>query len=208
MSQPVDEGVVKYHAQHTSGVAPTHPLLAELDAARTRLFDLALVGAYADGIGYGNVSVREGAGCIISGTATGGTRVLGPAGYCRVQSFDLARNSVQTHGPLPASSESMTHCAVYLAQPQVQCVLHVHQRTVWQRLLQQGHKGTAASIPYGTPHMAQAMAALVRENAASEGLLVMAGHEEGIVAYGASVAKALAQIEAVLTAQPSAKDSA
>lgn len=208
MNQSVDDGVIKYVAQHTPGAAPAHPLLAELDAARTRLFDWGLVGVYANGIGYGNVSLRDGAGCVITGSATGAAHVLGAGGYCRVLGFDLARNSVQTVGPVPASSESMTHCAVYQAQPLVQCVLHMHQRELWKRLLQQGHAGTAASIPYGTPQMAQAMAALVRANAQPSGLLVMAGHEDGIVAYGPTIAAALAHIEAACAAQPPTKDQA
>ena len=137
-----DEGVVKYQAFHQNADAPVHPLLNQLDEVRTRLFDLGLVGVYPDGIGYGNVSIRYETGCIISGTASGGIRILGPSGYCYVRSFNLQKNIVYTEGPINASSESMTHCAIYQANPLVQCVLHIHARELWERLMRQGCEST------------------------------------------------------------------
>ena len=196
---PRDEGVVKYHAIHHDGHAPSHPLLYELDQARTYLFDLDLVGVYPDGIGYGNVSIRHESGCIISGTSTGAARILGANGYCYVRNFDIVTNSVYTEGSIQASSESMTHCTIYQANPAIKCVLHIHNFKLWQKLLGQGYPSTPAQIPYGTPEMAQAMASLVKNTASSSSLLVMAGHEEGIVAYGQSINLALNQIQTVLS---------
>jgi len=108
-----DDGIIKYHAVHKNSSPPDHINLDQLDEVRTKLFDLGLVGVYSDGIGYGNVSIRNGTGCIISGTSTGAVRALGAGGYCYVRSFDLKLNSVNTEGPILASSESMTHCAIY-----------------------------------------------------------------------------------------------
>lgn len=193
-----DEGVVKYRAAHRSGPAPTHPSLAELDQVRTYLFSLGLIGVYPDGIGYGNVSIRYEQGCIISGTSTGAAKFLGGEGYCYVRSFDLQTNTVVTEGPIQASSESMTHCAVYQSNPQIQCVLHIHNLALWQQLLDLHYPSTLSSIAYGTPEMAQAMAKLVQDINSPTNLLVMAGHEEGIVAYGSTISMALAQIQAVL----------
>lgn len=199
MNNPVrDEGVVKYHAVHQDGGPPRHALLSLLDRVRTRLFDLGLVGAYPDGVGYGNVSIRNQDGCIISGTATGSQRILGEEGYCYVHSFDLARNSVCTEGPIRASSESMTHCAIYHAVSSAECVLHIHHGALWIKLLNEGCPSTPTNVPYGTPKMAQSIASLVSSRAASSGLLVMAGHEEGIIAYGETIDLAFDQIEAVM----------
>ncbi len=193
-----DEGVIKYHAVHRDGPAPTHPLLAELDEVRTYLFKLGLIGVYPDGIGYGNVSIRHEKGCIISGTSSGSKKVLGSVGYCYVRSFDLQSNTVVTEGPVHASSESMTHCALYQANPQIQSVLHIHNLKLWQQLLEQNYPSTLASIAYGTVEMAQAMASLVQHLDSNAGLLVMAGHEEGIVTYGSTISLALDQIQIVL----------
>ena len=193
-----DEGVIKYRAIHKNSSPPVHINLNQLDEVRTKLFDLGLVGAYSDGIGYGNVSIRNGNGCIISGTSTGAVRVLGPVGYCYVRSFDLKLNTVNTEGPTFASSESMTHCAIYQAHLSVQCVLHVHNLELWQKLLDQGCESTSANIPYGTPQMALSMATLVSAKVAPSSLLVMAGHAEGIVAYGHTIISALDEIKAIL----------
>ena len=193
-----DEGVVKYQAIHQHGDLPLSVFLNPLDEVRTRLFDLGFVGIYPDAIGYGNVSIRHDSGCIISGTATGALRVLGIGGYCYVKSFDLHQNTAYTQGPVMASSESMTHCAIYQAQSLVQCVLHIHNLGLWKMLLDQGYASTPADIPYGTPQMALNMASLVATMGVPSGLLVMAGHEEGIIAYGQSISSAFDQIRAIL----------
>lgn len=189
-----DEGVVKYQVYHANFRAPTHPLLNQLDEIRTKLFDLGLVGTYSDGVGYGNVSLRDGSGCIISGTSTGATRVLGEAGYCYVRSFDLQKNSVETYGPIRASSESMTHCAVYQADYSINCVLHVHDRELWQRLLDLGCDSTETDTPYGTPEIAIEVATLIGSRRESSGFMVMTGHEDGIIAYGETISSAFKQI--------------
>lgn len=194
-----DEGVVKYHAVHRYSPVATHPLISKLDRARTQLFDLGLVGVYSDGVGYGNVSIRHESGCIISGTSTGARRILGAFGYCYVRNFDIAANTVNTEGPIQASSESMTHCAIYQANHAINCVLHIHNLQLWQKLLHQGHPSTPMEIPYGTTQIAQEVATIVQRLANPCSLLVMAGHEEGIVAYGSTIDLALNQIQAVLT---------
>lgn len=193
-----DEGVIKYQAIHQDSGPPVHILLNQLDEVRTKLFDLGLVGVYPDGVGYGNVSIRHEAGCIISGTATGSMRILGVGGYCVVRSFDLQNNIVLTAGPVKASSESMTHCAIYQANPLMQCVLHIHNRELWERLLSQGYDSTSVDIPYGTPQMALSMATLACTKTEPSDLIVMAGHEEGIVAYGQTIFCAFDQIKTIL----------
>jgi len=193
-----DDGIIKYHAVHKNSSPPDHINLDQLDEVRTKLFDLGLVGVYSDGIGYGNVSIRNGTGCIISGTSTGAVRALGAGGYCYVRSFDLKLNSVNTEGPILASSESMTHCAIYQAHSSVQCVLHIHNRALWQKLLDNGCESTSADIPYGTPQMALSMATLACTKTEPSDLIVMAGHEEGIVAYGQTIFCAFDQIKTIL----------
>lgn len=198
-TSPRDEGVVKYHAIHRDSPAPAHPLLIKLDQARTQLFDLGLVGIYPDGICYGNVSIRHESGCIISGTSTGATRILGANGYCYVRDFDITANTIYTEGPIQASSESMTHCAIYEANCVIDCVLHIHNLQLWRLLLDHGYPSTPADTPYGTPQMAQKMASIVQRLANPSSLLLMAGHEEGIIAYGPTINLALNQIQTVLT---------
>lgn len=188
--QPPDEGYVKYHAKYTKAPALNHILLKEIDATRTELHALGLIGIYPNGIGFGNLSFRvNGNIFIISGSATGGKRILGESGYCMVTAFDVDKNLVECEGPIQASSEAMTHGAVYAENPDVQCVIHVHSRALFDRLLARDWPHTPKDAAYGTPAMAKAIAELVRATHGSQAVFVLAGHDEGIVAYGPSIEK-------------------
>ena len=185
----MDEGVIKFSGERVAGEVPHPPALDELNRARTELFDLGLIGCYTNGIGYGNLSLREGGNrFLITGSATGAERQLRFEQFCLVESFSPEHNSVRSRGALMASSESMTHGAIYAAHSAVNCVMHVHSRALFDALLRQDTLHTAADVPYGTPAMARAVANLVQAQSALPVLFVMAGHDEGIVAYGADIA--------------------
>ncbi|MBK6295933.1 MAG: class II aldolase/adducin family protein [Rhodoferax sp.] len=188
-----DDGVIRYQAQHQPAALTALPGWEHLNQARTALYDLGLIGAYPDGVGYGNLSLR-GAGntFVITGSGTGGLRELTLTHYCSVEDFNAERNWVCSRGPVSASSESMTHGAIYQAKPAAQCVMHVHSRSLFDMLLQQGAAHTPADVPYGTPAMAQAVAQLVQAQPELPALFAMAGHDEGVVAYGADIASTLA----------------
>jgi ribulose-5-phosphate 4-epimerase/fuculose-1-phosphate aldolase len=185
----VDEGYIKYRSERRDGTVAPSAVLDELNQARTRLFDKKLIGIYPDGVGFGNLSVRtHGNVFIVTASATGGLRTLTNKHYCLVEEFSTADNRVRSVGPLPASSEAMTHGAIYAANPAVQCVIHVHSRELFDHCLANGYLTTPAVIPYGTPAMAQSVSDLVAAHSKLPVLFAMAGHEEGIVAYGADVA--------------------
>lgn len=189
----MDDGVIKYSSERVDGSAPESKALRQLNAARTRLFELGLIGAYPNGIGYGNLSLRAaGTQFVISASATGAAPTLRLDQYCLVEAFSIERNWVRARGALPASSEAMTHGAIYLANPAAQCVIHVHSRALFDALLAQGVLHTAADIAYGTPAMAQAVMRLVQAQPVLPVLFAMAGHDEGVVAYGADVASVTA----------------
>ena len=38
-------------------------------------------------------------------------------------------------GPIQASSASLTHAAIYQANPDINAVIHVHDRDLWENLL-------------------------------------------------------------------------
>jgi ribulose-5-phosphate 4-epimerase/fuculose-1-phosphate aldolase len=152
------------------------------------LFDRALIGVYQNGIGFGNISVR-GEEFIVSGTATGGKRVLTPGDYCLVTSFDMEENYVVSSGPVQASSESMTHGAIYRACPKAVCVIHVHSRLIFDGMLRDRFPFTPPDAAYGTPEMARAIMKAAG-NLPDGGALVMSGHDEGVIAWGVSVKSA------------------
>jgi ribulose-5-phosphate 4-epimerase/fuculose-1-phosphate aldolase len=103
-----------------------------------------------------------------------------------VTDYDIEGNRVACTGPVQASSESLTHAAVYDADPAVCAVVHAHHPGLWRRDL---HRlpTTRADAAYGTPAMAFEFLRLVREtDFARVGVAVMAGHDAGIVAIGPS----------------------
>lgn len=188
------DGVIKFASTRHPGTVPWGPQLEALNHARTTLFDLGLIGAYPNGVGYGNLSLRVSGDqdnqdnqFVITGSATGAQRTLQASQYCLVEAFSIEHNWVRTRGAIDASSESMTHGAVYAANSAIHCVIHVHSRVLFDALLHQNYPATAATIPYGTPAMAQAVCALVQQSLALPLLFVMAGHDEGIIACGMDV---------------------
>lgn len=183
------DGVIKYTGVHHPAPPPVHSLLDELGALRTDLFDLKLIGVTSQGVGYGNLSVRgQGAAFVITGSGTGAVRVLSPAGYCLVTACYVDSNSVESAGPVPASSESMSHAAVYEARADALCVAHIHSSTLFARLLAQHIPRTPAEAAYGTPGMARAISRLAAAMPSETGLLVMTGHQDGILAFGPNIA--------------------
>lgn len=180
-----DEGVIKFECVWQLGAGPQPSEIASLDAWRRRCFDLGLVGVTSDGIGYGNLSARIGSTRTfwVTGSGTGGLARLGPAHYTRVVEADPEHNRLVCEGPLKASSESMTHAVLYVALPDTHVVIHVHSASLWHRF---AHRlpTTAEDIPYGTPAMCRAVADLA--TSAKEGVIVMGGHEDGIIAFGST----------------------
>jgi hypothetical protein len=190
------EGVTKYQLQFTPGPAVPDALLRELDAWRSVLYRCGLIGRDPlryGGLAYGNVSMRlpDGGGFAISGTQTGGLAQLTPRRYAIVTACDARANRVVARGPIAPSSECLAHGALYDADAATRFVYHVHSPEVWRATARLGLPATPAGADYGTPAMADAVAHLMRDRVVREhGVLVMLGHEDGVIAFGADAATA------------------
>ncbi|MEG4859488.1 class II aldolase/adducin family protein [Microcoleus sp. K1-B6] len=188
----MDEGVVKYRCDWEEADPVAARNIADLMDWRDRLHAWGLIGVYENGIGFGNVSVRLGNSCqfVISGTQTAHLKTLGPEFYSTVTKFNLEQNFLGCRGPVQASSESLTHGALYLQREDVGGIIHVHNPQLWQQLLFK-IPTTRKEIPYGTPQMALEMFRLFEEeNLADRKILAMAGHEDGIICFGGTVDEA------------------
>ena len=184
----------------TQGDIPKHPDWEKLNNARGSLHQLGLIGTYPNGIGFGNVSMRNsGLEFIITGTATGGIPILRERDYCLIQSFELEKNQVRAMGRTKASSESMTHGAIYSAKESIHSVIHFHNRKIFDSMLLDGTvPKTPKDVEYGTPQMAIAMDHIVRQSGENCGFFVTEGHDEGVFAYGPSIEDALEQTHLLL----------
>ena len=192
-----DEGTIKYVSHWTQGPA-THILAArELDTWRKPLYEAGLIGQYKDlGIGYGNISVRRGSGdlFLISGTQTGHLPATDERHYSLVTDCDIRSNIVRCSGPVQASSEAMTHAAIYALGGAIGAVVHVHSEELWQRNLGK-LPTTDPDVAYGTPDMASELDRLYRmEGFKDAGVAVLAGHEEGLISIGRTLKQATQRV--------------
>lgn len=193
----IDEGYTKFTVDWTDRRPIDDPSIAELDRWRRPLFDAGLIGQYEDpGPGYGNISVREPGSrqFLVSATQTGHLPGTGPDHYARVTAWDIDANRVTCRGARQASSESLTHAAIYELDDTILAVVHVHDLRLWRQL-----KGivptTAAEVAYGTPEMAREFRRLWQETAFADcRIAVMAGHESGIVSIGRTLAEAATRV--------------
>ena len=170
-------------------------IYTQLEAARTKLYSLDLIGTYPDGIGFGNISVRNGNGesFIITGSATGGFESLKQSDYALVTNYNINENAIFCTGLTQASSESLSHAAVYKLLPDVGAVVHVHCLWLWKKLLNI-YPATSVKIEYGTPEMAYAVGELALKIEEKEKIIVMGGHQEGIIAFAQNLNEATSLI--------------
>lgn len=186
----IDDGVIKYKQHFTPGAPLPKADIAELNNYRNRLFEMGLIGAYDNGIGYGNISVLGKDGIIISGSQTGHIPKLSAEHYVLINQYSIEQNELWCAGPIKASSESLTHAAVYELDPSIKAVIHIHSKTLWDKWLHK-YPTTKAEIPYGTPEMANEVARLYNEGGMNQTpIMLMAGHEEGIITFGEDLGEA------------------
>jgi ribulose-5-phosphate 4-epimerase/fuculose-1-phosphate aldolase len=180
-----DEGVIKFHCIRTEAQLLHDSDVASLEEVRAQLYSNDWIGMDANGIGYGNISLRWNSGFIISATQTGSLPALSKEDYVFVSQADIASNTVYCTGLKDASSESMTHAVLYAIDSAIQSVIHIHDLAMWERLKDR-IPFIPAHIPYGTPEMAEAVATLYQSKKLNIQLFGMAGHTGGLVSFGKS----------------------
>jgi ribulose-5-phosphate 4-epimerase/fuculose-1-phosphate aldolase len=168
--------------------------LAELNECRRKLRELHLIGVDSNGIGFGNLSVRDGAtnNYYVTGSATGGLHKLTFADCVRVVACDFEKNRLRYEGSAIPSSESLTHAAIYESDPIMSAVIHCHDSALWASLLDRAPTSSKA-VAYGTPEMAYEIMRLLKAgDVRTRNILVMAGHEGGIITFGKDLEEAFA----------------
>ena len=193
----IDEGYTKYECDWREAPCLPADAIENLNAWRNRLHDQGLIGYYPEhGVGFGNLSIRDDDSdvFIISGTQTGHIARTDERHYARVTQCDINANRVRCDGPVQASSEALTHAAIYALDPAIRAVVHVHSASLWNALIDRVPT-TSRDVSYGTPEMAHEFRRLFREtDFAEKGVAVMGGHEEGIVSFGNDIEQAAERI--------------
>ena len=152
------------------------------------------MGVYPNGVGFGNLSVRDGVRGIFTSPVQ--RRVvspeLTPTDCVRVVAYDFARNWLRYEGAAIPSSESLTHAAIYESDSITSAVIHCHDSVLWATLLDRAPT-TSKAVAYGTPEMAyEIMRLFTVSDVRNREIFVMAGHEAGIVTFGKNLEAAFA----------------
>ena len=186
-----EKGYIKYHCNWIKSAPIENKLIEELNHWRAKFLKLKFIGAYSNGIGYGNISIRlQGNVFLITGSATGHLEHLTVEHYTRVTTYNFEQNSLTCEGTIQASSESLTHAAIYESCNQANAVIHIHGKSLWDKL-KNAIPTSSPDVEYGTPQMAFEIQRLFKEtDLMTKQILVMAGHEEGIISFGKNLEEA------------------
>ena len=186
-----ETGSIKFQCDWIQVESIDEKIIIEINRWRNILFNHKLIGVYPNGIGYGNISIRlAGKEFLISGTSTGHIESLSTSHYSTVVDYDFHRNALTCKGPIKASAESLTHAAIYEMDQQIQAVIHIHNKLMWDTLLDKVPT-TSPNIEYGTPQMALEIKRLFNStDLFAKKVLVMGGHEEGIISFGENLDEA------------------
>jgi len=194
------DGVIKYSIEHQRQDTPLFSGYEQLEALRTRLFSLGLIGE-KDGIGYGNLSMRDknSKPFFITATQTGRKQTLSCEYYTYISDYDFSIFKVISEGTHKPSSEALSHAMIYAIDDRITTVIHIHSLALWKFMINKNYLSTTSE--YGTVEMVEEIAGLytnldpMRNNA-----FVMKGHEEGIITFGQNIEEAEIALYAVMQA--------
>lgn len=196
MTEQKQEGVTQYQCQLDAvDLHWPEPLLSELNAWRGKLLTAGWVGQNPQrysGLGFGNLSLRQPSpqypeAFLITASQTGHLGWLNSKAWSWVVDASFSANWVKAKGCQPPSSETLSHAALYQANPNIQAVVHIHAPELWQAACRLEVLSIPQSITYGSTAMAQA---IYTQGQANSGLLVMLGHQDGLLAWGGSLEEA------------------
>ena len=201
------EGGIKFQMNFSPGEPLPETTINQLHAWRQIMALLKLIGAYPDGVGYGNISQRlppyeadeTERQFIITGTGTGGLAKLTGQHFAVVSACYPEQNLVVATGPISPSAETMTHAAVYAVDSAIRWVIHVHSPEIWHRRQALKLPATGPDIPYGSVEMTREVSHLFAEtDVYQRGIFAMDGHEDGIVSFGQTADEAASVVISIL----------
>jgi len=184
------DGVIKYSIEHQRQDTPLFYGYKQLEALRTRLFTLGLIGE-KDGIGYGNLSMRyeDSKSFFITATQTGRKLSLSREYYTHISDYDFSIFKVISQGSHKPSSEALSHAMIYAIDDRITTVIHIHSLALWEFMKAKNYLATTAE--YGTAKMVEEITGLYTNlDPMKNNAFVMKGHEEGIITFGRSVEEA------------------
>jgi len=194
------DGVIKYGIEHQTTDTPPFSAYEQLEALRARLFTLGLIGE-KDGIGYGNISMRndKSKSFFITATQTGRKLTLSREYYTYISDYNFNTFKVISQGLHKPSSEALSHAMIYAIDERIGTVIHIHSLALWKFMKAKNYLATTAE--YGTAKMADEIAGLYSDlDPIINNAFVMKGHEEGVITFGRSAKEAELALYSVMQA--------
>ncbi|MFP4543429.1 MAG: class II aldolase/adducin family protein [Candidatus Kapaibacterium sp.] len=183
-----EEGYTKYSFTHEKAM-PDFPeaLVKSINSYRAKLKEMGLIGILPEGIGFGNLSVRYGNGFVITASSTGHLDYIHKRHLALVRGYSFEANHVNYKGLLPASSESLSHAALYEGSISSNAVIHAHSSSIWKYSMDIC-PATPAQAEFGTPELALSLRAIACGK--DKGIIITQGHENGVFTFGMNLAEA------------------
>ena len=182
------EGLIKYNVEFEEKELSSEISVKEINSLREELHMMELIGVDEDNVGFGDLSTRYRGGFIITGHDTGAHPKLNTHHYSYVTDFSIEKNLVKCTGEVMASSKSLSHGAIYGFDKKIMWVAHIHSDKLWNK-----HKHVLPTTDpehlYGTIELVDNMIRLYKENELGGKVIVIGGHEDGIIAFGETSAE-------------------
>ncbi len=200
---------IKFNYRFDKDDIPEFSIIYKLKYIKNYLLKYRLFGINSDGLSYGNLSAYSDKlmdyysaysnkiKFIISASGTSGIKNFTIDDYTIIVDYDFAKNYLHFIGKRIASSESLTHAAIYNSVNNVKYVVHFHNEQIWSRNI---HKllTTDIDIEYGTPELAQCIIDLLRYKKNLKPVIILGGHPNGIIIWENNVNSLFKIIEELL----------
>ncbi len=188
------EGIVKFNCVWNKETIDllTAEELRELNYWRDLLRKKSLIGANEKGLGFGNISIRlpDGEKFVITGSQTGHLKELKQEDLALVTDFSLKNNYVMCLGFTKASSEALSHAAIYSSSREHRAVIHFHSRRIWEKSFYL-YSSSDPRAAYGTPELAESIKDILTNHSPKDpSVILLGGHPEGVITFGNSLKRA------------------
>jgi ribulose-5-phosphate 4-epimerase/fuculose-1-phosphate aldolase len=186
------EGVVKYSLEFRKTKPISSTCKDKIEAIREDLYALNLIGAYADGIGFGNISLKEknSQSFVITGTQTGHLESLHVEDYSLVEKVNFRTFTTYASGACKPSSEALSHACIYGLDESIGAVIHIHNEKLWRHMLD-GDFVCTSDVEYGSLEMVKDIRDIYAKiDILKHNSFVMKGHFEGIFVFGKTLQEA------------------
>ena len=196
----IDDGVVKYSLNFEQSREVALKECRKIEKVREDLFALGLIGAYSNGIGYGNISIRykKKKAFVITATQTGQLSNLKASDYSLVKKVNFKTFTTTAMGVSKPSSEAITHACIYELDSNINAVIHIHNEKIWNFMLENAYLSTN-DTPYGTPEMVEDVRNIYKDiDPILNNAFVMKGHFEGIVTFGKNLKEAKTRLYEII----------